>query len=345
MEGMEMILFFAKLILGTFALGLFAIAFGLAFKGIDRKIHAHMQSRVGPPLRQPFRDVSKLMYKQTIVPENAIDWVYNAAPIIALASSIMVLLYLPLLGGYEPLLEGHGDLILVAYLFIIPSLAMVVGGFASGSPFASVGAQREMVQMMSYEFPLATVIVALAWKVNSLDVGVRAFSFQSLIDYPIWDHVGLLGGLGALLLLIALLVVTPAELAKVPFDAPEAETEICGGLMAEYSGRNYALFYLSDAVKTIAFGTITIALFFPYNLSPTINFLFNMDMNVWAAGIIDFLFYLLKLLVIVVAAVTFPRTGFSRLKIDQISRVYWKNMTILALVGLLLIVLDTYIVL
>ena len=147
------------IILGAIGLAAFGIIFGLLYKGVDRKISAHMQGRVGPPIRQPFRDVSKLFVKENIVPENAIPWVFNLAPLVGLVATISILLYLPL-AGFQPLLDGvissKGDLILILYLLIIPSLAMVVGGFASGSPYATVGAQREMVTMIAYEFPLRT---------------------------------------------------------------------------------------------------------------------------------------------------------------------------------------------
>lgn len=331
-----------KTVVGVIFLGLISIAVGLLFKGIDRKVHAHMQSRVGPPIIQPFRDVRKLLYKQSIIPENAIDWIFCAAPIIALASSILILLYIPL-GSFGPLLGGYGDLILIAYLLIIPSLAMVVGGFASGSPYATVGAQREMVQMISYELPFVIVIIAIGWR---LSVMTNApFDIATIMANPIWNNVGVLGGIGALLLLFTLLVVTPGELAKIPFDAPEAETEICGGLLAEYSGRHLAMFYLADAVKTVVFGAIILVLFFPYNLSPLLERVFSIDINTYIEWVIDFFFFLLKLLVVVIGAVTFPRTGFSRLKIDQIVGIYWRNLAVIGLLGLLLLVIDMYYVL
>jgi formate hydrogenlyase subunit 4 len=124
-------------IIGTLGLALFGIVFGLLYKGVDRKISAHMQGRIGPPIRQPFRDVRKLFTKENIVPENAIPWVFHLAPLIGLVGTITILLYLPLIpqtGGLVPLLPASGDLILILYLLMIPSLAMVVGGFASGSP-------------------------------------------------------------------------------------------------------------------------------------------------------------------------------------------------------------------
>ena len=64
------------IVFGSIGITIFAIFFGLLFKGIDRKIVAHMQMRVGPPIRQPFRDMSKLFMKETILPENAISWMH-----------------------------------------------------------------------------------------------------------------------------------------------------------------------------------------------------------------------------------------------------------------------------
>ena len=114
-------------------IALAGIALGLLYKGIDRVLAARMQARVGPPVTQPYRDVRKLMMKESIVPRNAVRWLFNTMPVIALAASVAILLYIPL-GGMAPLMEGHGDMLLVLYLLIIPSLALVIGGFASGSP-------------------------------------------------------------------------------------------------------------------------------------------------------------------------------------------------------------------
>ena len=80
-----------------------------------------MQGRIGPPIRQPFRDVVKLFTKENIVPENAIPWVFNLAPLVGLVGTISILLYLTN-GMLTPLQTANGDLILVLYLLMIPSL-------------------------------------------------------------------------------------------------------------------------------------------------------------------------------------------------------------------------------
>ena len=324
-------------IIGVIVIAFLGVVIGLFYKGLDRKLAARMQARVGPPIRQPFMDFFKLMIKENIVPQNAVPWIFNGAPIMALVSSITILLYLPV-GNIPPLLSGYGDIILIIYLLTLPAIGMVVGGFASGSPYANVGAQREMVMMMSYELPLVTAVVALGWKLSQVYPQLNVFSLAVINAHPIWGLVGPLGFMGAILLFITLAAVTPGELSKVPFDAPEAETELAGGILVEYSGRNLALFGLVDAVKTIVMISLTVALFFPYNISHLLA------LSGAFALIVDVLFFLLKMFLVMFFEVTFVRVAFARLKIDQVSFAYWIPVSIIGLLGLTLIVLDTIIV-
>ena len=321
------------IILGTIGLALFGMFFGLIYKGIDRKLSAHMQGRIGPPIRQPFRDVVKLFTKENIIPENAIPWVFHMAPLVGLVATISILLYLPI-GGFAPLAAGKGDLILILYLLIIPSLALVIGGFASGSPYATVGAQREMATMIAYEFPLAIIIVTMARLIGNTTSGAAAFSITALAATPVWSIVGIPGIIGFLILLFVLVIVTPAELSKIPFDAPEAETEIAGGILAEYSGRNLGMFYLTDAVKTVVMATLVVAIFFPFNLSPLLG------LESYPAYAVDIIFYLVKVFLVVLFSVTLIRVAIARLKIDQIVYTYWVYLTLMALIGLILVMWD-----
>ena len=307
--------------------------FSMLYRGIDRKLVARMQGRVGPPIIQPFRDVQKLLMKENIVPDGAVSWLFTAAPFVCLIASALLLLYIPLF-GQKALLGGFGDAILVIYLLIVPSLAYVLGGFASSSPYATVGAQREMVIMMSYELPLAVAVVTLAWRIGQAAMG-NPFMFSTIAQYPIWNSVGPLGVIGSLVLLFTLLVVTPGEAAKVPFDIAEAETEIAGGLLVEYSGRNLCLFYLADIVKAFAMASLVVALFFPYNLSPVIGIGTPI-----VAGIVDGLFFLIKVFAVMFISISVIRTGMARFKISQASWVYIIAMTLISLVGLILISLD-----
>jgi NADH-quinone oxidoreductase subunit H len=320
-------------IIATFicVVGLSAI-FSLLYRGVDRKLVAHMQGRVGPPVIQPFRDVRKLLMKENIIPDGAISWLFTAAPFVCLITSALLLLYIPLF-GQEALLGGFGDAILVIYLLILPPLAFVLGGFASSSPYATVGAQREMVIMMSYELPLAVTIVSLAWRIGR--AADNPFMFSTIAESPIWSLVGPLGVIGSLILLFALLVVTIGEAGKVPFDIAEAETEIAGGLLVEYSGRNLCLFYLADIIKTFALASLVVALFIPYNLSPLVGIGAPV-----LAGIVDGLFFLVKVFAVMFTSISVIRTAMARFKISQASWVYIIAMTLISFFGLILLSVD-----
>jgi len=306
---------------------------GLLYLGVDRIVVARMQSRIGPPVVQPFRDVSKLMMKESIVPNGALRWLFQFSPIMCVMGSAVLLLYIPLF-GQTALFEGSGDAILVIYLLTIPSLALVAGGFASSSPYASVGAQREMVVMIGYEFPLSITIVSLAWRITQI-TDANAFSLATMAQYPIWDLVGPLGFVGAFLLLLALIAVTPGELGRVPFDIAEAETELAGGLLVEYSGRNLALFYLGNAIRGLAVLSLVVALFFPYGIGAAAGLT-----SVAAITAVDALFFLLKVLLVMFVAVAVVRSAMARFKVNQASLFYVMAMTLVSLGGLLLLWLD-----
>ena len=324
---------------GTLGLAIFGLLAGLWFMGIDRVLAARMQARIGPPIRQPFIDMAKLMVKQNVVPANAIPWLFNGAPLLALASAITILLYIPMaaLPGL-PVLNLHGDLVLIMYLLLIPGLAMVAGGLSSGSPYATIGAQREMVTMIAYELPLASTIIAFAWKLAQLDVATP-FSLASVAATPIWTLVGPVGFMGLLLLLATMILVAPGELGRIPFDAPEAETEIAGGLLVEYSGRNLALFSLSLAVKTIVVTALIVGLFFPWNFTDIVA----ITCCPFLAAGANILFFLLKLFVVLFFSVTLIRISVARFRITQVVDVYWKILGALSIVGLILVMVDAQI--
>ena len=325
-------------ILGAVLMAAFGILAGLWYSGLDRVLAARMQARIGPPVRQPFLDIRKLMAKENIVPANAIPWLFNGAPLVALAGAVTLLLYIPMSSfGCLPVLGAYGDLVLIMYLLAIPALAMVAGGLASGSPYATIGAQREMVAMIAYELPLAATIIAFAWKLSRAGLA-NPFSLATLAATPVWTLVGPLGVIGVLLLLATMILVVPGELGRIPFDAPEAETEIAGGLIVEYSGRNLALLTLSLAVKTIVVMALIVALFFPWNLSPLLGIAAPP-----LALLTDTLFFILKTLVVLFFSVTLIRISVARFRINQIVNVYWKALGALSILGLILIMADSYI--
>jgi len=321
------------LLLGPIGVALVGSIVGLLYLGVDRVLVARMQSRVGPPLVQPFRDISKLMMKESVIPNGALRWLFQFAPILCVMGSVVLLLYIPIFGR-SALFQGSGDAILIIYLLTIPSLALVAGGFASSSPYASVGAQREMVVMIGYEFPLSVTIVSLAWRILQV-TDANAFALSTMAQYPVWDLVGPFGFIGALLLLAALIAVTPGELGRIPFDIAEAETELAGGMLVEYSGRNLALFYLGNAIRGFAVLSLVVALFFPYGIGAAMGL-----GSAAAIAVVDAVFFLVKVLAVMFVAVVLVRSAMARFKVNQASVFYLTIVTLVSLAGLLLLWID-----
>jgi len=127
---------------------------------------------------------------------------------------------------------------------------------------------------------------------------------------------------------------TPGEVSKVPFDIAEAETEIAGGVLVEYSGRNLCLFYLADIIKAFAMSALIVALFIPYNLSPIFG------LSAAPAVVVDVVFFLIKVFAVMFVSIILVRTAMARFKISQASYVYIIAMTLVGLVGLILIGVD-----
>ncbi len=329
---MSVALFLFKIVAGVILIKL-SVLLALGYEGVDRIISARMQSRVGPPLYQPFYDVLKLLGKESIVPRRALGWVFEGAPWLAATAAALVILYVPM-GSLPPVLGGEGDLILILYLFALSAVAMVVGGFASGSPYANIGAQREMTLMMSYETPLAMVACTLAWAALHRGLPGAPFSLETHMATSLWSVLGGMGLCGMGLLLLALLAVVPAEVGKVPMDIPEAKTEILEGLIAEYSGRNLALLKITFAVRTLAMCAVLTSLFFPWSLGKA------MALPPYLAYPVDFVWFWVKVLLVQTVGVTLVRTALGRYKIWQASQFYWVQAAGIALAGMLLITLD-----
>ena len=325
--------FLMRLVAGTAVLFL-SLLLAMLYDGVDRVVHARMQRRLGPPYLQPFYDLMKLFVKENIVPRRAIAWVFNSAPVLAVTAVLLVFLYVPM-GSMPPLLGTSGDVILIVYLFALSAVAMVAGGFASGSPYANIGAQREMVLMMSYEVPLSIVVTTMAYFAYKNGMPGEPFSLSTFVAMPIWGVADWIGILGLFALFLALMAVVPAEVGKVPMDIAEAKTEILEGLISEYSGRNLAMFKLTFALRNSAMCAVVVSLFFPWNIGAVLG--------LTGAGLLlaDFVFFWLKVLLLQVFGVTVIRTAFGRFKIWQASQFYWVQVGGLALAGMILLSLDS----
>ena len=288
----------------------FLVVFGFAAEYIDRKLYAKLQNRIGPPWFQPVADFIKLVSKEEIIPDEANPSVFRLMPVLALTSSIAAIFYMPLWTD-KALFSFNGDLIVLMYLLTIPSLTLFLGGWYSTSLYSKIGAVRSMTQLFAYEVPLFISVLspALFADTASLTEMTRFYHGHG------WYWLINIGGLG--IAIVALL----GKLEKVPFDIPEAETEIVAGTLTEYSGRLLGLFRLNFNVETIIGASLLAAVFLPIGLGLT--------------PVFGFLIYMAKILLII-AVLSLSRTLFARLRIDQMINFCWKFLAPLAFAQLLL---------
>lgn len=278
---------------------------GLISTWIDRKVTARVQWRVGPPILQPFYDFVKLMGKETLVPATANRAVFLGAPFAGLVSITLVSTILWLAGGFG--ISFTGDVIVVVYLLVIPSLALMIGAMASGNPLASVGASREMKLILAYELPF---LVCLAVMIQKADLSIRLAQLSA--------NSGLLSISGVLAAIVVLLCIQ-AKLGFIPFDVADAETEIMGGTYIEYSGIALAVFKLTQAMMLFTLPVFLITVFLG-------------GLDFVGIGILwTVLKYVLILVLIIVIKNTNPRA-----RIDQAVKFFWFYMTPIAIVSLVL---------
>ncbi|MBU2540784.1 MAG: NADH-quinone oxidoreductase subunit H [Candidatus Omnitrophica bacterium] len=287
---------------------------GLLASWIDRKVTARVQYRVGPPILQPLIDIIKLLGKETLIPGRAHKLTFLMAPVIGIAAVILVSTLL-WMNNISPDKGFLGDLIVVLYLLVIPSLSIVMGGFASGNPLASLGASREMKLVLGYELPFLLAVLVPIIKSNfSIRLG-EILGFQAASGV-------IIGSFSGILAFIVILMCVQAKLALVPFDIPEAETEIIGGPLIEYSGSALAIYRLMKNMFLFVL---------PF-------FLMILFMGGFRFDGIHLLYGILKY-VGIVALITVIRNTNPRVRIDQAIRFFWGPMTIIALVALVLALL------
>lgn len=300
--------------------GAFALTLGLLLKGLDRKVEARLQRRVGPPIVQPFIDLVKLTTKETLIPATANRTFFLAAPLIGFTGMAVCAAFIPVPGVYDGM-PGMGDMLVLFYLLPLPAIALMVGGSASSSPFGAIGFSREMTMMLAYEIPLLAVLLAVALKVgHATGVGAE-LSLASVVAYQ--ASTGMLG-LDPVMLpaLLAYLLFLPGTAGVPPFDIPEAETEIIEGPLLEYSGPALGFFHLGAALKTVVVLGLGVAMFFPGTVP---------------GGIVpNVLWFAAKCAGLMLLSLTLVKAATGRFRIDQAFTFYLKLPTPLAMASLAL---------
>lgn len=288
---------------------LFSACVGLMSGWLDRKVTARIQYRVGPPWHQNFTDLIKLCFKETIVPQGTAKWTFLFSPFLGLFSLMLVTVIL----GQTFILPDKsfiGDLIVLVYLLTIPALSLIMGAFSSRNPLASVGASREMKLILSYELPFILAVIVLIIKSGG------ALRLNEIIASQVHNSY-FFSASGAIAFFVTLFCFQ-AKLGFAPFEISEAEQEIMGGVLIEYSGFPLAIYKLNKALLVYSLPLVLIIFFFGKDLS--------------------FLFIALKFIMIQVLFILIKNTN-PRLRIDQAMRFFWGPVTLLSIVAIVLAIL------
>jgi len=288
---------------------IFSVLVGGILSWADRKITARVQFRKGPPFLQPFYDLGKLFYKETILPKYGAKFTFLAAPVFALFSASLANVFI-LLPAFFPDAGFRGDLIVIFYLLAIPSLTFIIGALASGNPIAAIGASREMKLIIAYELAFILALAAIVLKTD------MSLTISDILEKQHADGA-YIGSISGVILFIVILFVVQAKLALVPFDMSEAEPELAHGLFIEYSGSAYAIIKMARYIMLFTLPSMLITLL----------------LGGFRLEGIGILWSVLKL-VLILLLITLIRNTNPRVKINQAMKFFFIWMSLLALVAI-----------
>ncbi|MFQ5588714.1 MAG: NADH-quinone oxidoreductase subunit NuoH [Nitrospiria bacterium] len=297
----------------------------------ERKILSDMQDRLGPMevgphgLLQPLADGLKLFFKEDIIPAGANKIIFSAAPILVLVPALIGFAVVPF--GRDSLQIGSIEItpyitdINIGLLYIlafasIGAYGILLGGWASNSKYALLGGLRSAAQVISYELPLGLALVGPILLSESLsmktmtDAQGGGFWHWFVITQPV--------------AFVIYMICAIAETNRLPFDMPEAESELVAGFFTEYSGMRFSLFFLAEYANMILVSCIAVVAFLGGWQAPLPALEFVPPIVWFLAKVYFLLFFYIWL-----------RATVPRLRFDQLMAFGWKMMLPLALVNVL----------
>ncbi len=305
----------------------------------DRKIWAAVQMRRGPNvvgpfgLFQSFADLLKFVLKEPVIPATADKPVFLLAPLVAVTLALATFAVVPVADGWVIADINIG----ILYIFAISSLevyGVIMGGWASNSKYAFLGALRSAAQMVSYEVSIGFVIVTVLLCVGSLNLTAIVLAQQTglgtMVGMPNtfldWHWLTLFP------MFIVFFISALAETNRPPFDLPEAESELVAGFMVEYGSTPYMMFMLGEYAAITLMCCLTTILFLGGWLPP-----FNFAPFTWVPGVI---WFLLKV-ALVFFMFALVKAFVPRYRYDQLMRLGWK---VFLPISLVMVVLTAFVV-
>jgi NADH-quinone oxidoreductase subunit H len=298
--------------------GLTSIAILGALLGwLERKLTARVQLRIGPLYASPaggilqmFADIIKLLFKELTIPEGADRFFFIMSPVTALIIGAALIGLIPFAPGIQIANIEVGLPVFLAIVTLSPTLVLLAG-WSANSKFPFIGGLRALFQQTAYEIPLWLSTLGVVMVAGTL-------SLTGIIQYQQsngWLIVPQL--LGAFLFI----VTSTAEMERLPFDLPEAESEIMMGWQAEYPGPLFMLVQGPAFVKLYAFSALFTTLYLGGYLGP--------------APIPAIIWFFLKTIIIIMLIMLF-RSTFPRVRLDQLLRQGWTTLLTLSIVNIII---------
>ena len=286
---------------------------------LERKVIGWMHVRHGPVfvgqlvpglgVIQAFADVFKMLFKESIVPSSANAFLHRLAPLIALAPSFAAWAVMPFGEGLVIADVDAGLLVLLA-LTSMGVYGVIIGGWASNSKYAFLGALRSAAQVVSYEIAMGFALVGVLVAAGTMNLTEIVHAQKGDAGLFEWFWLPLLP------LFVIYFISGVAETNRAPFDVAEGESEIVAGFHVEYSGSAFAIFFLAEYANMILISFLAALFFLGGWLSP-------FPEAVPVLGVAGPWWLFIKAFLFAFSFVWF-RATFPRYRYDQIMRLGWK---------------------
>jgi len=294
-----------NVVLWIIFLPIIAFVIGTFLLGYSRKFTARVERRYGPPIQQVFYDIFKLMNKKTNISHG---WMHDVAVLMLLGGTVLTLYFIPV-PGFSYFAQ-YGDMLVIMYILLIPSLGMALGVGETANPNGSIGIARALTMLAAYDVPFVLTFIGMAMLNNT----------TSMYDLMVIQQAGGVATWGIVtnpLLAVAALIALHGMLGKKPFEVVVAPHEIATGPMVEMGGKYLGIMFIQHAIAEVVEMTIYI--------------------NLFLGGALNWFEYILKLFVLWTVMLGVGMV-FGRFRTDDAVRFMWKIPLPLAIIGVLLII-------
>jgi len=300
----------------------------------ELKVMAHMQNRIGPYYAggrwgwaQPLADAAKFIQKEDLVPAGADAAIFKTAPYIVVAATVATFVVIP----FSPSLIARDLDLGVFFLLAISSLTtlgVLMAGWSSANKYSLMGGLRAGAQLIAYELPLVLTVVAVVVQAGTMslvgiveaqaapvEIGGLSISLPFLLK-------------GQIVGFVIFLVASIAELSRIPFDMPIAESELTMGYLTEYSSLRFTMFFLGEYAAMISMSAVAATLFlggywFPFVPESTLTYLGPLILIAKIAVLVFLMLWL--------------RSTWPRLREDQLQDMAWRWLIPISLANILVV--------